>query len=197
MIGLKCEELVARLVDGADRDFQHRHARLASGDQHFQFEFVTASFEVQQACGEGRRDAAQSGLCVLQVAADHHLHQLARQNVTDAAAQGNAAIEAAGSHDERRGILQQAGGDAFDILGMMLPVGVRGNDSDQAGEVAERVIDTGFERGAFAEVDGVAQYVHAGQLRRLFENGSGMPGRCRRLPGRWRAHPARRVRGRE
>ena len=69
-------------------------------------------------------------------------------------------------------MLAQAGRHAFDILGMMLSIGVGGHDPDQAGERAERVVDAGFQRRAFAEIDRVAQHLDPGELRRLLEDGA-------------------------
>ncbi len=53
-------------------------------------------------------------------------------------------------------------GDEHNIIGVMLPVGIRGHDADQIGVLAEGVIEAGLERRAFAEVGGVAQEFDAG-----------------------------------
>src|ERR1035441_233110 len=67
-------------------------------------------------------------------------------------------------------MLAEAGGDANDILGVMLSIGVGGDDADQAGEEAEGVVDAGLERRALAEIDGVAEGLGAGGLPGLVEN---------------------------
>src|ERR1019366_9105319 len=67
-------------------------------------------------------------------------------------------------------MLVEAGGDANDILGMMLSIGVGGDDAGQAGKNAEGVVDAGLERRAFAEIDGVAEDLDAGDAGCLVED---------------------------
>ena len=116
--------------------------------------------------------AAQAGLRVAQFGTDQHLHQLARQEIAETAAQRHFGVEGAASQDERIGCFAQGRLHACDVLGMMLSIGVGGDDSEEAGERGECVSDAGLERRAFAEVDRVAQYLHAGELRRLVEDGA-------------------------
>src|ERR1019366_341746 len=67
-------------------------------------------------------------------------------------------------------MLVEAGGDANDILGMMLSIGVGGDDAGQAGKNAEGVVDAGLERRAFAEIDGVAEDLDAEDAGCLVED---------------------------
>src|ERR1035437_11095311 len=52
----------------------------------------------------------------------------------------------------------------------MLSIGVGGDDPDQTGEDAERVVDAGFERRAFAEIDRVAQDLDPWEESRLIKD---------------------------
>src|ERR1035438_9079715 len=79
-------------------------------------------------------------------------------------------VEGAAAQHEGAGMLVEAGGDANDIVGVMLSIGVGCDDADQAGKGAEGVVDAGLERRALAEIEGVAEDLDAGKLRGLVED---------------------------
>jgi hypothetical protein len=106
----------------------------------------------------------------VQFGADEGSGRPAGEEIAEAAAQGHGGVEGAAAEHEGAGMLVEAGGDANDILGTMLSIGVGGDDAGQAGEDAEGVVDAGVERRALAEIDGVAQDPDAGESRRLVEN---------------------------
>ncbi len=61
-------------------------------------------------------------------------HDGARDDVADAAAQGNVATESAGSQDDAIRLSGERFGHSLDIAGMVLAVGIRGDDSLQIRE---------------------------------------------------------------
>src|ERR1019366_2882367 len=97
------------------------------------------------------------------------------QDIAETAAQRHFGMEGAAPQHQRLAMLAQAGPHAFDILGMMLSIGVGGHDPGQSRKRAERVVDAGLQRRAFAQIDRVAQHLDPGDLRRPLEDGA-VPG---------------------
>ena len=164
-MGLKCEVLVAGLVYGADGLFDHGDRRVVRGDEHLQLILVAGGFDAQDAQQQAGGDAAQAGLGVRQLLADQGTHHHAGEGVSKSAAHGHVAIEAAASENQAVRVRQQSAGDMFDVVRVVLAVGVRGDDSHQSREGAQRIIDAGLQSGAFAQIGRVPDQVNIGKCR--------------------------------
>ena len=113
------------------------------------------------------RNAAQAGLRIGEFLAEQRVHDAAGRDVADLAAQRHVAVERARAEHEGVGALEQRCGDPLDIVGMVLAVGIRGDDAGQFGKGAEDMIERGLERRAFAQVDGVPEQVNVRERRDL------------------------------
>ena len=163
--GIEVRRLVAVLVYGADGLFDDGDRRVVRGDEHLQLVLVAGRFDAQDAQQQAGGDAAQAGLRVRQLLADQGMHHHAGEGVAKAAAPRHVAIEGAASENQAVRARQQSVGDAHDVVRMVLAVGVRGDDSHQSREGAQRVIDAGLQSGAFAQIGSVPDQVNIGECR--------------------------------
>ena len=78
---------------------------------------------------------------------------------------GTSRAESAGAqdHDAIR-LGGEPSGDLLDIVGMVLAVGIRGDDSREAGIGAQGIVDAGLQRGALAQIDRVTHQPDGGKL---------------------------------
>ena len=101
----------------------------------------------------------------------NELHQHAGESVADAAAHGYVAREGPDAHDESVGAGGETCGNAQDIFGGMLAIGVGGDDAGGAGVLREGVVEAGFEGSSLAQVDGVTEEVDARMSGDSLEDG--------------------------
>ncbi len=120
---------VAGLVDGTDGDFADADGLGPHGNQHVEFEIVAIGFQAHQVRQQRGGDAAQTCLGIGDVLADQCAHDGPGDDVSHAAAQGNAATEGSGAEDYAVGLKGQTISHLFDIVWMMLSVGVGGDHS--------------------------------------------------------------------
>jgi len=110
------------------------------------------------------RYSPQSRLCVRKLLANYEIHQHPRGLVSDPASPRHSRVERSDSQDHHVGIRAQSVTHAADVLGIVLPVRVRGYHSGATRESHQRVIQASLQRSALAEVYGVMQQVHSGQF---------------------------------
>ena len=154
--GVEMRGLVALLVDGPDGPLDDRDRELMRRDQHLELEFVAGGFDPEQARQKRYRDAAQAGLGIGDPAAEQRVHHPAGHDVAEAAAQRDVVAEGTGAEHEPFRVRRKCGGDTFDVLRVVLPVGVGGDDARHVRHGAEHVVERGLERRALAEIHGVA-----------------------------------------
>ena len=173
--GIEMRRTVARFVDGADGLFHYRNGEVMRQDQHLQFELVAVGFQLQKLRQHGCGNGAQAGLGIPQLAAEQHVHDGAREHIADAAAQRHDALERA-RPQHQAGLLtrRQCGHHARDIVGMVLPIGIRRHHAGQVRIFGKGEPDAGLQRRALALIRLVAQQAHAGIRRGVRED----IGRC-------------------
>ena len=157
-------------VDGLDRLLDDANLAMLADQQHIEFEIVAVGDNPQHVRQQDAGHAAQPRLRVVQVLAGDNPHHAAREAITQLAAQRHVAGELPGSQNQHVALLLEPPRDGQDVLAQVLPVGVRGHHAGRVGPRAESMVECRLQRGALAQIDGMAQHRQVLHPRRLLED---------------------------
>ena len=120
--------------------------------------------------GQRLRDAAEAALRVFEFLAHEAPEGVLRAGVAQSAPQRHGAGEPAAAEDEAVAGFLQPLGDAEDVGGQVLAVGVRGHDAAALGQGEAEMVQPRLQRRPFAQVDRMAQDGDAGHVRQAGED---------------------------
>jgi hypothetical protein len=119
---------------------------------------------------EGDGDAAEAGLGIGQAAADKQAKNAAGGGIAKAAAERRASTDRSCPKDEVGWFADELPGNAADVAGGVLSIGIGSYDTDYSWKAAQDFIHAVAKSGSFAQVYRVPDHLHARDVGGLLEN---------------------------